>query len=95
MPGRRRPTRNPIRHGTVSPGYGIPVKAPSELYQAKPDIVVALADDRPRLSNMRHDLRPMMEGSAFCDGPRFAASLEAAYRGMWNAYCARRATTEG
>jgi predicted O-linked N-acetylglucosamine transferase (SPINDLY family) len=57
--------------------------------------VVALADDRPRLSNMRHDLRPMMEGSAFCDGPRFAASLEAAYRGMWNAYCAGRATTEG
>jgi predicted O-linked N-acetylglucosamine transferase (SPINDLY family) len=56
--------------------------------------VVTLADDRPRLSKMRHDLRPMMKGSAFCDGPRFARSIEAAYRGMWNAWCAGRATEE-
>ena len=34
---------NPIRHGTLSPGYRIPVKHPQALYQDKPDIVVVLA----------------------------------------------------
>lgn len=34
---------NPIRHGTVSPGHHIPVRAPSVIYDQRPDIVVALA----------------------------------------------------
>lgn len=34
---------NPIRHGTVVPGLPIPVKAPTALYDEKPDIVVLLA----------------------------------------------------
>jgi hypothetical protein len=34
---------NPIRHGTVSPGYGIPVKPPEALDSDRPDVVVILA----------------------------------------------------
>jgi predicted O-linked N-acetylglucosamine transferase (SPINDLY family) len=49
---------------------------------------VALADDLPRLDALHAGLRGMVEASAFCDGPGFARGLEAAYRGMWRAWCA-------
>jgi predicted O-linked N-acetylglucosamine transferase (SPINDLY family) len=51
-------------------------------------MAAALAGDHGRLSQMHDTLRPMMEASPFCDGPRFARGLEAAYRGMWEAWCA-------
>lgn len=44
------------------------------------DIAVALANDLPRLSQLRRTLRPRMEGSALMDGARFARAIEAAYR---------------
>jgi hypothetical protein len=28
--------------------------------------------------------------SPLCDAPRFARNLEAAFRGMWQAYCKRK-----
>jgi SAM-dependent methyltransferase len=34
---------NPIRHGTVSPGFQVPVYHPEALYTSKPDLVVVLA----------------------------------------------------
>lgn len=34
---------NPIRHGTVSPGYGIPVLPPSALAEKRPEVVLVLA----------------------------------------------------
>jgi SAM-dependent methyltransferase len=34
---------NPIRHGTVSPGYQIPVYAPEAIYQRKPDVILLVA----------------------------------------------------
>jgi predicted O-linked N-acetylglucosamine transferase (SPINDLY family) len=49
---------------------------------------VALASDLPRLGALHGGLRRMVEESPFCDGPRFARALEAAYRGMWRGWCA-------
>jgi protein O-GlcNAc transferase len=49
--------------------------------------VVDLANDSARLGHLHGALRAMVEGSAFCDGPRFTRALEAAYRGMWQAWC--------
>jgi predicted O-linked N-acetylglucosamine transferase (SPINDLY family) len=51
-------------------------------------IAAALAADAPRLAALHADLRRMVETSALCDGPRFADGLEAAYRRMWQAWCA-------
>jgi hypothetical protein len=34
---------NPLRHGTVSPGYRVPVLPPQALYEKKPDVVIVLA----------------------------------------------------
>jgi protein O-GlcNAc transferase len=51
------------------------------------DIAVRLAADLPALVHMRSVLRPLVEGSPFCDGTGFAIHLEAAFRGMWQAWC--------
>ena len=50
-------------------------------------IVRRLADDQERRNDLRRSLRTMMAGSPFCDGSRFARSLEAAYRAMWRKWC--------
>jgi predicted O-linked N-acetylglucosamine transferase (SPINDLY family) len=52
-------------------------------------IAVRLAGDLPRLAEMRATLRARMEASPLMDAPRFAHGLEAAYRSMWQAWCAR------
>ena len=46
----------------------------------------ALANDTARLGRLHAGLRHMLETSPFCDGPRFTRALEAAYRGMWEAF---------
>jgi predicted O-linked N-acetylglucosamine transferase (SPINDLY family) len=46
-----------------------------------------LAGDLARLSNLRSTLRQRMEQSPLMDGRRFAANVEAAYRGMWRTWC--------
>jgi protein O-GlcNAc transferase len=50
-------------------------------------IVVELAEDLPRLSEMRSGLRDRMARSPLRDGKGFARDVEAAYRGMWREWC--------
>jgi predicted O-linked N-acetylglucosamine transferase (SPINDLY family) len=53
-------------------------------------IAVDLAGDLPRLCDLRNTLRWRMEASPLMDVERFARGIEAAYRGMWQRWCARR-----
>jgi protein O-GlcNAc transferase len=49
---------------------------------------VALADDLPRLAELRQGLRARLERSPLMDAARFARHVEAAYRGLWREHCA-------
>lgn len=51
-------------------------------------IATALANDIPRLTELRSSLRQRMKSSPLMDPPRFARSIEAAYRKMWQTWCA-------
>ena len=53
-------------------------------------IATELARDLPRLARLRAELRPRMEASPLMDGERFTRNLEAAWRRMWEAWCAGR-----
>jgi len=46
-----------------------------------------LATDQTRLQAWRHGLRAELLASPLCDAPRFAANLQAAWRGMWRQWC--------
>jgi predicted O-linked N-acetylglucosamine transferase (SPINDLY family) len=48
-----------------------------------------LAADLPRLSELRATLRDRLENSPLMDAPRFARNVEAAYRYMWQRWCAQ------
>jgi predicted O-linked N-acetylglucosamine transferase (SPINDLY family) len=50
-------------------------------------IATELARDVPRLSELRSTLRQRMEQSPLMDAPKFARSIEAAYRQMWRRWC--------
>lgn len=50
------------------------------------DLAVHLSHNTAALSSLRHNLRERMAASPLCDGKRFAANLEAAYREMWQRY---------
>jgi predicted O-linked N-acetylglucosamine transferase (SPINDLY family) len=62
-----------------------------ELIARSPDEFVAIArglvNDLPRLSELRSTLRPRMEASPLMNAPRFAHSIEAAYREIWRVNC--------
>lgn len=51
------------------------------------DMAAPLAADLPRLRELRATLRPRLLSSPICDGPRFAAAVEAAFRAMWQRWC--------
>jgi protein O-GlcNAc transferase len=51
-------------------------------------VAVELASDLGRLRQLRGELRGRMERSPLMDAPRFARSIEAAYRTMWQRWCA-------
>ena len=56
--------------------------------QAFACLAADLAGDLPRLARLRGSLRGAMASSPLTDGTRFTAGLEAAYRGIWRAWCA-------
>lgn len=66
---------------------GLPGLVARDLFQYR-EIVRDLSTNRPYLHSLRESLRPLMERSPFCDGPRFASALEAGYRSMWQTWCA-------
>lgn len=51
-------------------------------------IAAELANDLPRLTELRGTLRSRMEASVLMDAERFARQIEAAYRAMWRQECA-------
>jgi protein O-GlcNAc transferase len=63
----------------------------SELVAETPEeyvkIAVDLANDLPRLAELRRGLRERMRTSPLMDAPRFARNVEAAYRQMWREWC--------
>ena len=52
------------------------------------NIAVRLANDQRRLQTLRNGLRAKLRASPLMDAPRFARSLESAYRAMWRLWCA-------
>jgi predicted O-linked N-acetylglucosamine transferase (SPINDLY family) len=55
---------------------------------------VELANDLPRLAHLRGSLREQMRRSPLMDSPRFMRNIEAAYRQMWQRWCAEIDGTE-
>ena len=51
-------------------------------------IAAALAAYMPRLSTLRATLREKVKAAPLMDAARFARNVEAAYRGVWRAWCA-------
>jgi len=51
-------------------------------------IAIELASDLPRLTHLRQTLRDRMQRSPLMDATRFAKNVEAAYRTMWQRWCA-------
>ncbi len=52
-------------------------------------IALDLAADKSRLAELRENLRRRMEQSPLMDAPGFARNVEAAYRTMWQRWCAQ------
>jgi predicted O-linked N-acetylglucosamine transferase (SPINDLY family) len=52
------------------------------------EIATALADDLPRLRELRAGLRARMQSSPLMDGVRFARDIERGYRRAWQGWCA-------
>ena len=52
-------------------------------------IAVELAGDLPRLRDLRATLRDRLQSSPLMNAPRFARNVEAAYRDMWQRWCAQ------
>jgi predicted O-linked N-acetylglucosamine transferase (SPINDLY family) len=50
-------------------------------------IAAELCADLPRLAKLRATLRSRMESSVLMDAPRFARSIETAYRQAWRSWC--------
>ena len=53
------------------------------------ELAVRLADDRNRLGHLRRQLRARMLQSPLCDARAHSRDIEAAYRQMWQRWCAQ------
>lgn len=53
---------------------------------------IEFASDLSALSDLRQGLRDQVMTSVACDAPRFARSLEKAFRGMWQLWCDQEAS---
>ncbi len=53
-------------------------------------IIKQLASDPPRLQQLRAGLREQMRSSPLMDAPRFARTIESAYRQIWQHWCSTR-----
>jgi len=53
------------------------------------EIALSLANDLPRLAELRAGLRSRMERSPLMDVRTFARAIESAYREGWRAWCAK------
>ncbi len=71
---------------SILAAIGLPelVAAGSDDYIAR---AIALAQDLPRLAELRRTLRQRVSGSPLCDANRFTRHLEQAYRAMWRGWC--------
>jgi protein O-GlcNAc transferase len=56
------------------------------------ELATGLATDPSRLRAIRYNLRQKMSDSPVMDYAAFARDIEAAYRGMWQAWCAKQPT---
>lgn len=59
------------------------------------ELAVQLARQPDRLASLRRELREHVAASPLCDAPAFARDLEAAYRAMWQQWCAQQSATSG
>jgi len=64
-------------------GTSLAAHSPDEYVES----AVALADDLPRLSSLRSELRPRLLASPLTDTVAYARNLESAYRQMWRGWC--------
>jgi predicted O-linked N-acetylglucosamine transferase (SPINDLY family) len=71
---------------SILTNVGVPELA-AETQEQYIQSAVALANDRPRLADLRSKLRPMMRASALMDKQAYARQIENAYRTMWHAWC--------
>jgi predicted O-linked N-acetylglucosamine transferase (SPINDLY family) len=53
------------------------------------EVAAELANDLPRLGNLRRELRDRIAASPLMDGRKFARNMEGAYREMWAHYAAK------
>jgi protein O-GlcNAc transferase len=51
------------------------------------EIAVAMAQDRPRLAQLRRELRPRLQNSPLVDAEGFTRNLEQAFRKIWRQWC--------
>jgi predicted O-linked N-acetylglucosamine transferase (SPINDLY family) len=67
---------------------GLVAETPDEYLE----IALSLADDLPRLSQLRSTLRPRMENSPLRDAKGHASDVESAFRQMWQIWCSKTKT---
>ncbi len=79
---------------TILNNIGLP-EVIAETEAAYVDLAVGFATDPATLRAIRHNLRQKMSGSRMMDFSAFARDMEAAYRGMWQAWCASQTATTG